>query len=166
MAQFVLIHGAWHGAWCWRRVLPLLREAGHEAHAITLTGVGERAHLLAPGVGLKTHVQDAIGVVLGEELTDAVLVGHSYAGLVITGTITVYVEPGNARESFLIQKLNPVRQFPTQDMSQRAFDVGEFPAHAAAVGQELTADEYYQLILMADNGGQFYSRENAPGGEY
>lgn len=88
------------------------------------------------------------------------------AGLVITGEIPIYVEPGNARESLLIQKLNPVQQFPTQDMGNRAFDVGEFPPHAAAVGQELTADEYYQLILMADNGGQFYSRENAPGGEY
>ncbi|MCA9677915.1 MAG: hypothetical protein H6709_15900 [Kofleriaceae bacterium] len=84
------------------------------------------------------------------------------AGLVVTGELPIYVEPGNARGSKLIQKLNPVRQFPTQDGSQRAFDTAQFPAHAAAVGQELTPDEYYLLILMADNGGQFYSRENAP----
>lgn len=88
------------------------------------------------------------------------------AGLVITGEITTYVEPGNARESLLIQKLNPVQQFPTQNMGVRAFDTGQFPAHAAAVGQELTADEYYLLVLMADLGGQFYSRENAPGADY
>lgn len=86
------------------------------------------------------------------------------AGLVITGELKTYVEPGNARESELIQKLNPVRQFPTQSMGERAFDTAEFPPHAAAVGAELTPDEYYLLILMADNGGQFYSRENAPGG--
>jgi len=85
------------------------------------------------------------------------------AGLVIVGDIKTYVEPGNARESELIKKLNPVQQFPTQNLGVRAFDTATFPAHAAAVGQELTADEYYLLVLMADLGGQFYSRENAPG---
>lgn len=60
MSQFVLVHGAWHGAWCWSRVLPLLRAAGHVAHAVTLTGVGDRAHLLAPDIGLHTHVQDVL----------------------------------------------------------------------------------------------------------
>ena len=54
--QFVLVHGAWHGAWCWSRVLPFLRAAGHEAHALTLTGVGERAHLLSAQIRLHTHV--------------------------------------------------------------------------------------------------------------
>jgi hypothetical protein len=86
------------------------------------------------------------------------------AGLVITGEITTYVEPGNARESILVQKLNPPQQFPAQNMGVRAFPTAQFPAHAAAVGQELTADEYYLMVLMADLGGQFYSRENAPGG--
>jgi pimeloyl-ACP methyl ester carboxylesterase len=82
---FVLVHGAWHGAWCWRRVLPPLRAAGVEAHAVTLTGVGERAHLLAPTVDLHTHIQDVIGLIEAEELQRVVLVGHSYAGMVITG---------------------------------------------------------------------------------
>ncbi|HSB25299.1 MAG TPA: alpha/beta fold hydrolase, partial [Burkholderiaceae bacterium] len=54
MAAFVLVHGAWHGAWCWARVLPLLRAAGHPAHAVTLTGTGERAHLLQRGITLQT----------------------------------------------------------------------------------------------------------------
>lgn len=81
----VLVHGAWHGAWCWRRVLPLLRSAGVESHAVTLTGVGERAHLLAPTVELHTHIQDVIGLIEAEELQRVVLVGHSYAGMVITG---------------------------------------------------------------------------------
>ena len=81
----MLVHGAWHGGWCWSRVLPRLAAAGARAHAVTLTGVGERAHLLTPGVTLATHVQDVIGLIEAEELDRVVLVGHSYAGLVITG---------------------------------------------------------------------------------
>jgi pimeloyl-ACP methyl ester carboxylesterase len=81
----VLVHGAWHGAWCWSRVLPLLRSAGVDIHAVTLTGVGERAHLLSPTINLDTHIQDVIGLIEAEELQRVVLVGHSYAGMVITG---------------------------------------------------------------------------------
>jgi pimeloyl-ACP methyl ester carboxylesterase len=80
----VLVHGSWHGAWCWRRVLPLLRGAGVETHAVTLTGVGERAHLLSPDISIGTHVQDIIGLIEAEELQRVVLVGHSYAGNLIT----------------------------------------------------------------------------------
>ncbi len=85
MATFVLVHGAWHGAWCWARVLPALRGAGHDAFAVTLTGVGERAHLLARGITLETHVTDVVNLVACEELSNVVLVGHSYGGLPITG---------------------------------------------------------------------------------
>ncbi len=81
----VLVHGAWHGAWCWARVLPLLRAAGAEAHAVTLTGVGERAHLMGPAIDLNTHIQDVVGLIEAEELQRVVLVGHSYGGIVITG---------------------------------------------------------------------------------
>lgn len=80
----VLVHGSWHGAWCWKRVLPLLRGAGVDTHAVTLTGVGERAHLLSPTVGINTHIQDVIGLIEAEELERVVLVGHSYAGNLIT----------------------------------------------------------------------------------
>jgi len=85
MASFVLVHGACHGAWCWARVLPALRAAGHAAHAVALTGTGERAHLLSRDITLQTHISDVVNLVLCEELADVVLVGHSYAGLVITG---------------------------------------------------------------------------------
>ena len=81
----VLVHGAWHGAWCWRRVLPLLRAQGHEAHAVTLTGVGDRAHLLSGVTGLDTHIQDVLALIEAEELPSVVLVGHSYGGMVISG---------------------------------------------------------------------------------
>lgn len=82
--SIVLVHGSWHGAWCWKRVLPLLRGAGVDTHAVTLTGVGERAHLLSPAVGIDTHIQDVIGMIEAEELHRVVLVGHSYAGNLIT----------------------------------------------------------------------------------
>ena len=85
MAAFVLVHGAWHGAWCWSRVLPALRAGGHSAHAVTLTGVGERSHLLSRDITLGTHVTDVVNLITCEELADVVLVGHSYGGLVITG---------------------------------------------------------------------------------
>lgn len=85
MAQFVLVHGAWHGAWCWRKVLPILRAAGHEVHAVSLTGVGEKAHLISPQIRLSTHIQDVQAIIEHEELNEVILVGHSYAGMVITG---------------------------------------------------------------------------------
>jgi pimeloyl-ACP methyl ester carboxylesterase len=84
MADFVLVHGAWHGAWCWRRVLPGLWGAGHRAFAVTLSGVGERAAQSTQGIALHTHADDVAAVVEAEELYGAVLVGHSYGGMVIT----------------------------------------------------------------------------------
>ncbi len=84
-APIVLVHGAWGGAWIWRRVLGPLREAGHEVHAVTLTGDGERAHLRHAGIDLHSHVDDVCALVHAEELKDLVLVGHSYGGMVITG---------------------------------------------------------------------------------
>jgi len=79
------VHGAWHGGWCWHRVADPLRAAGHRVFAPTLTGVGERRHLLSATVDLETHIQDVLGVLEAEELENVVLVGHSYAGLVISG---------------------------------------------------------------------------------
>lgn len=82
---FVLVHGAWHGGWCWRKLTPLLRIAGHEVFAPTLTGLGERSHLLAPEIDLDTHIKDILAVLEYEDLSDVVLVGHSYGGMVIAG---------------------------------------------------------------------------------
>ena len=85
MADIVLVHGAWHGSWCWRRVLPLLWLAGHRVVPVTLSGLGERAHELSPDITLDTHVEDVVTAMRAEECSRAVLVGHSYGGMVITG---------------------------------------------------------------------------------
>ncbi len=84
MADFLLVHGAWHGAWCWQRVLPALVRAGHRAHAVSLTGLGERAHLLRSDITLETHITDVMMAIEAEEMRNLVLVGHSYAGMLVT----------------------------------------------------------------------------------
>lgn len=84
MADFVLVHGAWHGAWCWRDVLPSLVRAGHRAHAVTLTGLGERRHLLSPAITLETFIADVREAMEAEEMQRVVLVVHSFAGMVGT----------------------------------------------------------------------------------
>src|ERR1044071_8621006 len=82
---FVLVHGAWHGGWCWRRVSDILEKRGHKVFTPTLTGLGERSHLLRAGVNVSTHVTDIVNVLKWERLSDVVLCGHSYGGLVVSG---------------------------------------------------------------------------------
>jgi pimeloyl-ACP methyl ester carboxylesterase len=85
MATFVLVHGATVGGWCWRWVAPLLRAAGHVVLTPTMTGLGERAHLASPSIGLDTHIEDIVNVLRYEDLTDVVLVGWSYGGMIVAG---------------------------------------------------------------------------------
>lgn len=84
MANYVLVHGAWHGAWCWRDVTRELCAAGHRVHAVTLTGLGERRHLMSSLITLETHISDVVGTIEAEELQDVVLAVHSYAGMLGT----------------------------------------------------------------------------------
>ena len=92
MATFVLVHGAWHGGWCWQKVVPLLEAAGHEVYAPTLTGLAERAAELSPDVGLDTHIQDIVGLLVDKDLHGVILVGHSYGAMVITGVVDAVPE--------------------------------------------------------------------------
>ncbi len=85
MSVYVLVHGAWHGSWCWKRVRRALQARGHEVFTPTLTGLGERSHLLSPQVDLETHIDDVANLIRWEELSNVVLCGHSYAGCVISG---------------------------------------------------------------------------------
>jgi pimeloyl-ACP methyl ester carboxylesterase len=84
VSTYVLVHGAWHGGWCWRRVRRALEADGSAVYTPTLTGLGDRAHLLSREVGLETHIADVLAVLETEDLADVVLVGHSYAGMVVT----------------------------------------------------------------------------------
>jgi pimeloyl-ACP methyl ester carboxylesterase len=83
MTTYVLVHGAWYGGWCWREVAETLRSAGHEVFTPTLTGLGERVDEFTAAIGLRTHVDDVVDLLRQEQLRDVVLVGHSYAGLVV-----------------------------------------------------------------------------------
>ncbi|MDX2202394.1 MAG: alpha/beta hydrolase [Hyphomicrobiaceae bacterium] len=82
---FVVCHGAWSAAFAWKKVRPLIRAKGHEIFTPTYTGLGARAHHAGPGVDLEMHVADVLGVLEMEDLSDVVLVGHSYGGMVATG---------------------------------------------------------------------------------
>ena len=110
MTTYVLVHGAWGGAWIWRRVIGPLRLAGHEVHAVTLTGDGERAHLRSAAIDLETHIADVVGLVDAEELRDIVLVGHSYGGMVITGAADRLAarDPGALRHLVYVDAMVPV----------------------------------------------------------
>lgn len=91
MANYLLVHGAWGGAWYWRLVQHALIGAGHHAHAVTLTGLGERAHLLSPDITLETHIADVCQALVAEEMRECILVVHSYAGML--GTAVADREP-------------------------------------------------------------------------
>src|SRR5258708_37093483 len=84
-ATYVLVHGGWHGSWCWKRVRKALQYAGHEVFTPSLTGVGERSHLNSATVNLSTHIADVVNLVRWEELSNVILCGHSYGGFVING---------------------------------------------------------------------------------
>jgi pimeloyl-ACP methyl ester carboxylesterase len=103
LATFVLVPGAWLGGWVWEPTARRLHRRGHEVHPVTLTGLGDRARLGGPGVDLDTHVADVVDLVRDEDLHDVVLLGHSYAGIVVTGAAdriperlakVVYLESG------------------------------------------------------------------------
>jgi pimeloyl-ACP methyl ester carboxylesterase len=85
MATYVLVHGGGHGGWCYQRVARILRSHGHDVYAPTLTGLGERSHLLRPQIDLDFHITDIGNVLEFEDLRDVILAGHSYGGMVITG---------------------------------------------------------------------------------
>ena len=85
MSVYVLVHGAWGGSWCWKGIRRALQARGHEVFTPTLSGVGERSHLLSKQLDLHTHIADVVNLIRWEELSDVVLCGHSYGGCVVTG---------------------------------------------------------------------------------
>lgn len=119
MTSFVLLHGAFHGAWCWRDVGRRLRAAGHDVFTPTQTGVGERAHLLRHNITLDTFVQDLVATIEAEELEDAVLVGHSFGGIALTGAAARV--PARIRSLIYLDSLIPVSgETPLQGVTPEA----------------------------------------------
>jgi pimeloyl-ACP methyl ester carboxylesterase len=163
---FVLVHGAWHGGWCWRRVADRLRRDGHVAFTPTLTGLGERAHLLAPGIDLATHVADVVNLLKWERLSDVVLCGHSYGGFVISGVAEVM--PAQTRsivflDAFLpengdtIQKLTgPAVQDAIRAAMQRG-DLGVRPRPAEAFGVNASDRDWVDSLCVPQPIGTFTS---------
>ena len=115
MATYVLVHGGGHGGWCYQRVARLLRAEGHEVYTPTLTGVGERAHLLDDRVDLHRHIEDVAAVLDFEDLEDVVLVGHSYGGMVITGAADRVA--GRVARLVFLDAANPVNGQSLVDVS-------------------------------------------------
>jgi pimeloyl-ACP methyl ester carboxylesterase len=140
---FVLVHGAWHGGWCWQRVATRLRRDGHTVFTPTMTGLGERSHLQRAGIDIATHIADVVNVIKWERLSDVVLCGHSYGGFVISGVaeqITTAIRSIVFLDSFLpgsgdtIQKITgPVVQDAVRASLQRG-DLGVPPRSAEAFG--------------------------------
>jgi len=129
MATYVLVGGAWLGGWCWQNVTGSLRQAGHEVFPVTLTGLGERAHVASRDVDLETHITDVVNLVEFEDLRDLILVGHSYAGIVVTGvadripdriSLLAYLDAGPVPDgtSYLETQSPEVRQLSEQRVAE------------------------------------------------
>ncbi len=128
---FVLVHGGWRGGWCWRPTADLLEAQGHKVFAPTLTGLGERSHLLRQGIDLQTHTTDVVNVIKYERLENVVLVGHSVGGLVIT-PVAQEVRERISSIVFLDAFLPAVGEAANSNASQASRDA---QAAAVAAGQ-------------------------------
>jgi pimeloyl-ACP methyl ester carboxylesterase len=146
MATFVLVHGGGHGGWCYRDVAAILRSSGHAVHAPTMTGVGERSHLVGPQVDLDLHIRDITNVLHYEDLCDVLLVGHSYGGMVITGV----ADRATARIAGLVylDAANPVNGQSLVDVAGPIIEATR-PLGEVVDGTEL-------VLLPAPGAGAFY----------
>ncbi|WP_327093378.1 alpha/beta hydrolase [Nocardia vinacea] len=151
MATFVLVHGGGHGGWCYRQVARLLRGAGHEVYAPTLSGLAERAHLRLAGIGLDTHIQDVASLLHYEDLRDVILVGHSYGGMVITGAADRAVE--RVGRLVYLDAANPVDGQSLVDVA------GPIIEATRPLGE--TVDGVELVLLPTENAGLFYGVTDA-----
>jgi len=126
MTEFVLIPGAWLGAWVWKKVIPSLEHAGHVALPVTLTGMGERVHLASPDVGMETAIQDVLNVIRFNEVAECVLVGHSFAGKVAAAVADRI--PGSVRKVIYLDSFRPERVTEPQGGFDPAREFGPPPA--------------------------------------
>jgi pimeloyl-ACP methyl ester carboxylesterase len=146
MATYVLVHGGGHGGWCYQRVARLLRSAGHDVYTPTLTGLGERSHLLSPKIDLDLHITDVTAVLHFEDLRDVILVGHSYGGMVITGVADRAAE--RVGRVVYLDAANPVNGQSLLDVAGPMIEATR-PAGQVVDGVEL-------VLLPSPEAGLFY----------
>ncbi len=137
MAVYVLAGGAWLGGWCWRPVARRLRERGHDVYPVTLTGLGERVHLASRDIDLDTHISDVVNLITYEDLHEVILLGHSYAGIVVTGVSDriperlsqlVYLDAGPAPDGVaLLDMQSPEARQDTERQVAELGDGWRFP---------------------------------------
>lgn len=147
MAIYVLVHGGGHGGWCYGKVARLLRASGHEVHAPSLTGLGERSHLVSPKVDLDTHIHDITSLLYYEDLTDVILVGHSYGGMVITGSAD--------RAADRVGRLVYLDAANPEDGQSLASVAGEYMSWARQFGQVIDGVELVLLPETTDVGALY-----------
>ncbi len=131
MTEFVLVPGAWLGAWCWRDVVPVLEKGGHAAYPVTLTGMGERAHLATKDGGMETAIQDVLNVIKYNEIDEFVLVGHSFAGKV-AAAVADRVH-GKVRKAIYLDAFRPERIRTPQAAFNPAGEFGPPPPGSFAI---------------------------------
>lgn len=148
---FVLLHGAWHGGWCWRDVATLLRAQGHRVTTPTQTGLGERRHLFSGAITLETFVQDVVEHLQAEEIEDAILVGHSFGGLGISGAADRV--PARIRHLVYLDAL-------VLEDGQAPFDI--MPAEVVAGRRKLAAEQGGGLFIPIPPVAAFGVPENHP----
>lgn len=146
----MLVHGAWHGGWCWRRVVDRLTAKGRYVVAPTLSGVGERSHQASDTINLSTHIDDVVNEIRWKDIEGLVLVGHSYGGMVITGVAEriperiasiVYLDAflpgdGQSQNAFRSPSAPPLPEHLVPPISAAAFRVN--PKDAAWVDSKMT----------------------------
>jgi pimeloyl-ACP methyl ester carboxylesterase len=165
MAAIVLVHGAWAGAWIWKKIIPLLRAAGHDVHATTATGLGDRVHLADPATDLDTHITDVANVLEFEELTDVTLVGWSYGGMIITG-VAERVPERLAQLVYLDANVpaDGENSYDAELYSEEARAADRDAAEGAGMPGFLVIDPYVEWIrsLTPDPADQTCSRSSCP----
>ncbi len=140
MAVYVLVHGGGHGGWCYKPVAKLLRMKGYEVHTPSLTGCADRQHILNPHIDLDTHIMDIVNLLIFEDLTEVILVGHSYGGMVVTGVVDraadrvghlVYLDAAIPENGEALLDVSPgLRAFQEANKVVDGVELGLFPGEA------------------------------------
>ena len=160
-STYILVHGAWCGGFIWRDVADRLRALGHRVFTPTLTGLADRSHLLGPGIDLQTHVLDVLNLIRWEELTDIVLVGHSYGGMVISG-VANQAPPGTIRSIVYLDAFYAPSGKSVLDCTPQLDDAFQRdPVPFPFAGQ--TGDEHLEALVTAQPRATFAERPELTG---